>query len=50
MKPIHLFFINLNIKSSGFSKMHDVVPRAVKSARYPPLLGKARAFDKMDQN
>jgi hypothetical protein len=30
--------------------MHEVVPRAVKSARYPALLEKVRAFNKTDQN
>jgi hypothetical protein len=25
---------------------HEVAPRAVKSGGYPPLLGKAHAFDK----
>jgi hypothetical protein len=36
--------------SSRFSKMDEVVRRAVKSARYPALLGKVCAFDKTDQN
>jgi hypothetical protein len=49
MKPIQLIK-KLNIKSSRFSKMREVVSRAVKSARYLALLGKARAFDKTDQN
>jgi hypothetical protein len=34
------------LKSAG-SEKREVVPRAVKSARYPALLGKARTFDKI---
>jgi hypothetical protein len=37
-------------KSARFCKMHELVPRAVKSARYPAFLEKARTFDKTDQN
>jgi hypothetical protein len=37
------------LKSAG-SEKREVVPRAVKSARYPALLGKARTFDKIVQN
>jgi hypothetical protein len=36
-------------KSVG-SEKREVVPRAVKSARYPALLGKSRTFDKIVQN
>jgi hypothetical protein len=36
--------------SPHFFNMHEVVPRAVKSAGYPALLRKVRAFDKTDQN
>jgi hypothetical protein len=37
------------LKSAGYEK-REVVPRAVKSARYPALLGKARTFGKIVQN
>jgi hypothetical protein len=37
------------LKSAGPEK-REVVPRAVKSARYPVLLGKSRTFDKIVQN
>jgi hypothetical protein len=35
---------------SAESEKREVVPRAVKSARYPALLGKSRTFDKIVQN
>jgi hypothetical protein len=37
------------LKSAGYEK-REVGPRAVKSARYPALLGKARTFGKIVQN
>jgi hypothetical protein len=37
-------------QTSRLSKMHEVVPRAIKGARYPALLGKVCAFNKTDQN
>jgi hypothetical protein len=37
------------LKSAGPEKS-EVVPHAVKCARYPALLGKSRTFDKIVQN
>jgi hypothetical protein len=37
------------LKSAG-SEKREVVPRAVKSARYPELLVKARTFEKIVKN
>jgi hypothetical protein len=37
------------LKSAGYEK-REVVPHAVKSARYPALLRKARTFGKIVQN
>jgi hypothetical protein len=36
--------------NSAGSEKREVVPRAVKSARYPALLGKSRTFDKIGKN
>jgi hypothetical protein len=49
-RTFHRKRVTKKAKSSCICEKREVVPRAVKSARYPALLGKSRTFDKIVQN
>jgi hypothetical protein len=42
--------VTTKAKSSCICEKREVVPRVVKSTRYPALLGKSRTCDKITQN